>query len=425
MPTQTFSAQNMLRSSFHLERKHSAARLRKAAKLSANAIAEGRWVWPEVKSGLANGKKTYFFSSLDAQLVANRISDNLKYAYRVFPPDRQLVVRQLEMLLREAVPFSVLRLDISKFFESVDVSALLSKLDRDMIATTETRELLASFLQHVYDEVGVAGLPRGFPVSSVLSELVLSEFDSSMRRRVGVYYYTRFVDDIVVFCSKEPTQTKAIAARTLKDYGLKLSPTKYHRIDVECAASASSAPSAISKCFPTCKCPENEAPPATLSYLGYTFAFATVPNSANQKKGKSLTISLSRNKVKKIKTRIIESLNDYFSTSDYQLLLDRIKFLTGNYIVSKSDSGSVLLNGNSFNYQNVTDLKSFDELDRFKAKVIFSRTGPIGLKIGFSPMTLAQKRNIAKVSFRHGFRSKLIHRFTPSRVEEITSAFRQ
>lgn len=45
------------------------------------------------------------------------------------------------------------------------------------------------------------GLPRGLGISAVLSELRMKYFDLSLRRVEGVYYYARFVDDIIVFCS--------------------------------------------------------------------------------------------------------------------------------------------------------------------------------------------------------------------------------
>lgn len=43
------------------------------------------------------------------------------------------------------------------------------------------------------------GLPRGLSISSVMSELYMKYFDLRIRRLEGVYYYARFVDDIVVF----------------------------------------------------------------------------------------------------------------------------------------------------------------------------------------------------------------------------------
>ncbi|MBF4218270.1 hypothetical protein C5616_24210, partial [Vibrio anguillarum] len=56
-------------------------------------------------------------------------------------------------------------------------------------------------------------------------------------------------------------------------------------------------------------------------YLGVKFRLSN----------KSSKYSLSTNKVKEIKTRVIKSIVDYRKNKDDELLINRIMFLTSNY----------------------------------------------------------------------------------------------
>lgn len=75
------------------------------------------------------------------------------------------------------------------------------------------------------------GLPRGLSISSVMSELYMKYFDLRIRRLEGVYYYARFVDDIVVFCSNEKTQENAwnFISESLAKMGLCMNTTKSYK----------------------------------------------------------------------------------------------------------------------------------------------------------------------------------------------------
>lgn len=72
------------------------------------------------------------------------------------------------------------------------------------------------------------GLPRGLGISAVLSELYMKYFDLSIRRVGGVYYYARFVDDIIVFCSDQHSANVVMetAKSELSKLGLTLNGKK-------------------------------------------------------------------------------------------------------------------------------------------------------------------------------------------------------
>lgn len=94
----------------------------------------------------------------------------------------------------------VVRLDVRHFYESINREAILMKLVEDARLSYTTLDLLQTLFKNPII-ASSTGLPRGLGISAELSELYMKYFDLSIRRVGGVYYYARFVDDIIVFCS--------------------------------------------------------------------------------------------------------------------------------------------------------------------------------------------------------------------------------
>ena len=227
----------------------------------------------------------------------------------------------------------------------------------------------------------------------------MRKFDKWIRQFPGVYYYARYVDDIIVFANSKNTildlknqlnpQLKSLAE------GLVVNDSKTRQYDIN-------------------KIPDSDP----LEYLGYKFIVNKI-----KKNEKSLVISIADSKVNKIKTRIIFAFLDFLKTKDFELLKVRMKFLTGNYSIRKSTSGNDLKAGIYYNYLNVTDLKVFDELNLFYQKVIFSKMHSFGRKIS-SELTNDQKTILSKYSFKHGFTKKTYCSFLPSDINKIKSCWK-
>ena len=108
-------------------------------------------------------------------------------------------------LLNEGVPKWVIRLDIKHFYESIDRKRQMERFIEDGRLNFQSIYLLKS----LFEEPVIAsmnGLPRGLSISSAISELYMKYFDLDVRRQDGVYFYARFVDDIIVFCNSQKSQ---------------------------------------------------------------------------------------------------------------------------------------------------------------------------------------------------------------------------
>lgn len=86
-----------------------------------------------------------------------------------------------------------LKVDIKKFFYSINHSVLISMLDR-IIKCPDTLSLLKKFF---VNDSGI-GLPLGNLTSQLLANFVLSPLDHFIRRSLKIKYYLRYMDDMIL-----------------------------------------------------------------------------------------------------------------------------------------------------------------------------------------------------------------------------------
>ena len=337
----------------------------------------------------------YFLThDLSQKLIIRKLNDNIKRLYKDEQANRRIIIKQVKTLLAENCPMWILRTDIEKFYENIDRERLISKLRNDSILSFYS----LSIITKLFDNQNISestGLPRGMNISATLSELYMRKFDKWIQRNPGVYFYARFVDDIIIFSNDESVLKKLNSQINENlEVGLnkKVQKTGLYNGDN------------ISK----------EKP---LEYLGYQFTTKTV-----NKNKKSLEVSIAKKKVKKIKTRVTLALLDYIKQNDFDLLENRIRFLTGNYSVKTNSEGNDLKAGIYYNYSHLNKYEIFDDLNLYFRKALFSRSGNFGNKID-SVLSQVQKNQLAKYSFKHGFLNKVYYSFTPEDMKEIKNCW--
>lgn len=96
-----------------------------------------------------------------------------------------------------------LKLDIHKFFYSIDHSILETQLKK-IIKCKETLRLLKMF----YDNDATVGLPLGNVTSQILANLALNDVDHYIKRELKIKHYIRYMDDMILLSdSKEKLKT--------------------------------------------------------------------------------------------------------------------------------------------------------------------------------------------------------------------------
>lgn len=86
-----------------------------------------------------------------------------------------------------------LKMDIKKFFDSIDHNILKNKL-RQIIHDEQFLNILFKVI-----DVTETGLPLGFYTSQWLANWLLSGLDHYIKEELGAVYYVRYMDDMVVF----------------------------------------------------------------------------------------------------------------------------------------------------------------------------------------------------------------------------------
>jgi hypothetical protein len=380
----------------------------------------------------------YFLTrDLPNRLVLRKLNDNIKRIYKDEQANRRLIIAQVANLLSETCPYWIVRSDIKSFYEGIDRNRILSKFQDDSLLSYQSQHLIGKVFNNPM-LVMKTGVPRGMNISATLSEIYMRKFDKWVRKIAGIYYYARFVDDLIIFSNSLQICRKLLEEldEKLPDLGGGLR-TNFSKTGLFKGATLTPETTDI----------EHEL--KTLDYLGYSFkkekngirtiskSFQNVEklkytivnaapfivlgsivslefNSIQDGKIGPLQITIAKKKIKKIKTRVVKSFLDYAKSGNFALLEKRIKFLTGNYSIRKDEDGSDLRAGIYYNYLNVTQMDEFNDLTFFYRRILFSTK--IKSKI---PLSNPQKDKLNKYCFLAGFENKVYNEFTSAEMRQI------
>lgn len=393
MYNQSFSAKSLYECATQSERRNTGLKKEDFIKAVENEVGDNivegtyRFQIQKVCELYINGRKKTDGGYLCQNLILRKLHNNIKAIYKVQQSDRNSIVRQMKILLNEDVDMWVVRLDVRHFYESINRERLITKLIEDARLSYPSITLLQSlFKDHVV--VSGSGLPRGMGISAAMSELYMKYFDLTIRRVEGVYYYARFVDDIIVFCSSEQSRDLVWEeARTgLSDLGLDLNVEKSYTWR-----------------------PNSRG--VELIYLGYAF----------RKEGNIVDISIADKKIKLIKTRLTKSFVRFSKDRNFNLLKLRIKFLTGNFTLYRSDTLLPIKVGIFFNYKLATNTQCLDELDKYYQRLLHCRVGKLGSRMA---LTKTELKDLEKYSFRFGYINHVNHHFSNDQMVMITNCWR-
>lgn len=362
-----------------------------------------------------NNKEGYTFNSVEAAATARLIARNIKANYPLKQSNRHALITNSTALLKESTPYNIYRYDIKSFFESIDRKLLLEKLISDGACSWQTL-LLIDGLFKLFDSLEIDGLPRGLTLSSTLSELTLLDFDASIKSIEGVFFYGRFVDDILIITSN--TLLRSEFDKIIESHlppGLEFHATGKRDY------------------LPIRKITTNDQDPKThtFDYLGYKIQ---VFNKHSDEKihnsfRRQVLLEISDSKIEKIKKKTLQSFAAFISSpkapSDLTMLEYRIKALTGNYHISDSSTGIKIKTGIYYNYPHKNthiDCK-LTELDNFMRSLLFSNKTPISKRIKNS-ISLEKRKQLAGLSFLAGFKRIRFHSFNFILLRKIKRIWR-
>jgi len=380
-------------------------------------------------------------SDLAQKIILRKLNDNIKRIYKDEQANRRIIISQIKILLEEGCPFYVLKTDIKSFYDSIDRDRIIRRLKEDAMLSYHSLFLLKQIFAHPIISSNT-GLPRGVNISSTLSEYYMRKFDRWARQFPGVYFYARFVDDIIIFTNsnKSALQFETLIDKKLEELaiGLKKNIEKtqiYEGLNISKELPLNYLGYKFyrnSQIFNQKKTVREEKHITKLTYkidganalitLNDTLSLVSYTTEEEKIKKKQLQVGIADNKISKIKTRIVKSFAEYCITGDFLLLENRIKFLTGNYPIRKSIEKKELRAGVFYNYVEIVSYDDLIALDTFYRKIIFSKKRSLGVKINLK-LTQVAKMKLKKYSFVSGFTKKIYHPFTPTDMNLIVEGW--
>jgi hypothetical protein len=354
-----------------------------------------------------NGKPACQFNDIQPELASRLISKNIIRNYRKKQQDRHNIIANLTAFLSEETPYTVHRLDIKSFYESIDRKELIEKLIEDQKVSWKTINLIESLFKS-FDFNGIDGLPRGLSISSVLSNTFLDDFDKKISSIEEVFFYARFVDDIVIVSSNN------LIEETLLDISNSVIP---YCLDFH--GSGKKTHIHIKKASTT----EQKE---TFEYLGYKFTIHNykTPFIGGLRSKRKVDIDISDEKARKIKKRLVKSYVKYLSSSknraELLLLQNRIRALSGNYSINDPKTKIKIKTGIYFNYayKNYFENCNLDKLDAFSRNILFGKKDPLSKRVS-KHLSIRERKKLAGYSFKGGFILTRYHAFSYKTLKEI------
>ena len=361
--------------------------------------------------------RAYRNQKLGDELVLRRLTEVIKRAYKIKVSDRSSIISQVKLILAESTPKHILRLDISSFFESIDRSVILKNLKNDRLLSFTSMSLLQRFFESL-DAINVKkGVPRGMSISSVLSELYLTEMDSDIKKIDGVYFYARYVDDIIIFSTKNSDDVYQKIEEILPtNILLNTEKSKRYFIGCRCSSACSHLPGKC-PCSTKCKCKLISEKNLNIEYIGYNFIASDILQS-NKSNPQTIDIDLAKKKLNRIKTRVIFTFLSHIKNPNFDLLKMRLKFLSENQRLRGLNSRGKLKTGIFYNYPLLTKHEALVELDQFIRKIIFSSGSSFSSKVS-SSLSLSEKQQLLKLSFLSGYKNRRVIKLSSGLVVAV------
>ncbi|SDT07570.1 Reverse transcriptase (RNA-dependent DNA polymerase) [Pseudomonas asplenii] len=401
MLDQNFTGKSLLRLTsikdvirFKLGRKRSDY-LEKLDLVAKNILNEG-CDFSSLSFYIKKGKKIFKPQSLESVYSLRRVNKILGRIYKVKQADRDTITRQISSLISDTSHYTIIKGDIKGFYESIPREIVISKVESNRILSYQNRRIIRQVFS-CPTVSGTRGLPRGISISASLSELYIREFDRYVRALEGVYYYARYVDDFIVFCHTQSDEILEKVEKKLKTLELDINHKKIKKIHSEHVFNKVQR----------------------LNFLGYEHVLDQTSTPI---------IRISKNRIRKIKTRIALSFLDLAKNNDTNLLCLRLKFITGNYLIrepSRTDNTSQgLMAGFYYNNKNLSDPQQIKDLDTYLMKLCRSKRGSIFRAVGSRCMREACIATQG-ISFSKGFNQRMVYAIAKTEFTNIKECWKR
>jgi hypothetical protein len=348
-------------------------------------LSQNEFLFAGINKRTVKGRDVYTTIDRNEFFALKKLNLIIKKLYTISYSSRNEILNQLIGIIEDGSSYKIIRADIKDFFDSIPRNKLINKLKSDSLLGSSMTNKLKQLDAHL-NKLSCSTLPRGISLSSTFSEIYLRDFDQKLKNHKDVYYYARYVDDIIIVCLEGLKDVEKVLEDNLKTLGLELND-KYKVVD---------------NIFKT----------DDFDYLGVNFGFTS----------KMVRFSLSSNKVNKLKTRIIKSIVDYKNNKNDDLLISRIKFITSNYTLYTRTESNNLKAGIYYDNQHLNNFSQLNDLNEFLRKSITSKKGSLSSVCKLIPRKTVEQ--CMKQCFFQGYINKRMIGFGSSRMADVVRCWK-
>lgn len=348
-------------------------------------------------------KPAYTISLLEHQLIIRKLNQNLSKCFKSKEKNRDIIIKRLKLFLEESIPYNIYRLDISNFYESINQENLFKLINQNPYLCNHSKILISEIFKQ-FNLLNGQGIPRGIMISSSLSELIMSNFDVEVAKNNDVFFYQRYVDDIIIITSgREDFDNFITNLEKNLPIGLTFNKEKSEKLKIKKDIDKKNI--VLGK----------------FDYLGYNFTIHSIKDNMLPRE---IEINIAEKKINKIKSKIIRSFLDYKKTQNFDLLMERLKFLSTNYSIYDRKKSKKKIAGLYYSYPLLSiEHKSLKNIDNYYKNIILSRSAFSHLNISIL-FTTSQKRMLLKISFLNGYINKVFNYFPGIKIKEIQESWK-
>jgi hypothetical protein len=312
----------------------------------------------------------------------------------------------LGTILTEGVAHRLYKFDIKGFFENIDTSALATQIALDSRIPCSAALLVSKYFSRL-QTLGIVGIPRGIPLSATLSEYVLQQFDAYVSQLPEVYYYARYVDDIVIVTGareEQPKFERLIGKKLPRP--LSFNSMKTRLLDIP-TQRPSVQPNKI----------------GDFDYLGYNLAVYEPSRNRDNRLTRQVDVTIASKKLKRLKSRLCCALLHFTKTKNFDTLRRRLQLLTGNYNIRDISTGQLRNVGLYCNYRRVNKYDGLKNIDAFLVSTVIGSRSRLAKRFA-AAATPVQRRSLLRFSFAISFNRRTFYNFRGDELNVLARCWR-
>lgn len=268
------------------------------------------------------------------------------------PPLPQQSVAEVFQNINKPQYTAFIKLDISRFFDSINHYRLFSLLETKKIPVTILHLIKMAVKTPTYpvgkNEYMKVGIPQGLPISNIISQIYMYDLVSRMKDQFKGIFITRYVDDVIILC-------KIKDAQKIQNFFVNLIEEYY-------VLSINKKKIKSGKLFN-----------AEFDFLGYRFF-----SKRDRFNKRNVYLSVRKKSVKRLQERLIRIMIHYkknLSKENTSIMMEGLKFelnvtISGSVSIDRNELQTKKRYGWLFFFSQINDYSILYSLDAFLKKKI-------------------------------------------------------